>query len=161
MKQVEAPVREIEISRLELEAFDAREQQAVLRVECSKGTYIRQLVEDIAVALGTAAYASSLRRTRTGDFDVEQAVQPGKTGLPATGITAVGSQPVFYFRFGCAIFPSRERSGRKRSEGGSRRARHRRSRQHGPVRLAADGRLLAIYGTADKAGQLRPLVVLA
>lgn len=43
------------------------------KVQCSKGTYIRTLSEDIAEKLGTVGYMSYLRRTRVGDFKIEDA----------------------------------------------------------------------------------------
>ncbi len=42
------------------------------RVVCSKGTYIRVLCEDIAKKIGTCGYMESLRRTRVGDFKIEE-----------------------------------------------------------------------------------------
>ena len=44
------------------------------KVECSKGTYIRTLVEDIAAALDTVAYTHGLKRTAIGAFDIASAV---------------------------------------------------------------------------------------
>ena len=44
-----------------------------IRVECSKGTYIRSLAFEIGEALNSGAYLSSLRRTRSGEFCVENA----------------------------------------------------------------------------------------
>ena len=44
-----------------------------IRVECSKGTYIRSLAFEIGEALQSGAYLSSLRRTRSGGFLVENA----------------------------------------------------------------------------------------
>ena len=44
-----------------------------IRVECSKGTYIRSLAQEIGQALDSGAYLTSLRRTRSGEFDVENA----------------------------------------------------------------------------------------
>lgn len=44
-----------------------------IRVECSKGTYIRSLAQEIGEALDSGAYLASLRRTRSGDFTVENA----------------------------------------------------------------------------------------
>lgn len=44
-----------------------------IRVECSKGTYIRSLAQEIGEALDSGAYLTSLRRTRSGDFSVENA----------------------------------------------------------------------------------------
>ncbi|AIW89916.1 MULTISPECIES: tRNA pseudouridine(55) synthase TruB [unclassified Treponema] len=46
---------------------------AVLCVRCSKGTYIRSLVRDIAHRCGSAAYVYALRRTAVGPFTLEQA----------------------------------------------------------------------------------------
>ncbi len=44
-----------------------------IRVECSKGTYIRSLAQEIGEVLDSGAYLTSLRRTRSGDFTVENA----------------------------------------------------------------------------------------
>lgn len=44
-----------------------------IRVECSKGTYIRSLAQEIGEALDSGAYLTSLRRTRSGEFRVENA----------------------------------------------------------------------------------------
>ena len=46
------------------------------RVVCSTGTYIRSLAHDFGAALGTGGYMSSLRRTRIGNFEVTDAVDP-------------------------------------------------------------------------------------
>lgn len=47
---------------------------AMIRVDCSKGTYIRALARDLGEALGSGAFLSSLRRTRNGGFTIEDAV---------------------------------------------------------------------------------------
>ncbi|MBQ7622581.1 MAG: tRNA pseudouridine(55) synthase TruB [Bacteroidales bacterium] len=47
---------------------------AVLRIDCSKGTYIRSLARDIGEALGSGAFLYSLRRTRNGGIPIEDAV---------------------------------------------------------------------------------------
>jgi len=44
------------------------------KVTCSTGTYIRSLANDFGKALGCGAYLSSLRRTRIGEFNVNDAV---------------------------------------------------------------------------------------
>ncbi len=46
----------------------------MLRIVCSKGTYIRVLAEDIGEALGCGAHLAGLRRTASGRFRVEEAV---------------------------------------------------------------------------------------
>ena len=47
---------------------------AMVRVDCSKGTYIRALARDLGEALGSGAFLSSLRRTRNGGIAVEDAL---------------------------------------------------------------------------------------
>lgn len=46
---------------------------AMIRVDCSKGTYIRSLARDLGEALGSGAFLSSLRRTRNGGYDISEA----------------------------------------------------------------------------------------
>ena len=50
------------------------------RVVCSKGTYIRSLARDLGTALGSGGYLTSLRRTRIGDYRVEDAWELQKLG---------------------------------------------------------------------------------
>jgi tRNA pseudouridine55 synthase len=64
--------RLVEIAAIEVDAWSP--PQAVIRVACSKGTYIRVLAEDIAGALGTCGHLAALRRTRTGPFTIDGAV---------------------------------------------------------------------------------------
>lgn len=47
---------------------------AMIRVDCSKGTYIRALARDLGESLGTGAFLSSLRRTFNGGFSIEDAL---------------------------------------------------------------------------------------
>ena len=71
-KTVERQPRTIEILELELLEGDGRDY--LLRVKCSKGTYIRTLCHDIGQALGCGACMSSLRRTMAGCYDLSHAV---------------------------------------------------------------------------------------
>ena len=48
--------------------------EAHIRIACSKGTYIRAFARDLGEALGTGAHLSSLVRTQTGDFRIEDAL---------------------------------------------------------------------------------------
>jgi len=70
--EVERKPREITINRLELETFDPPKVSFYL--ECSKGTYVRQLAEDIGKELGCGACISGIRRTKVGDFLIKDAV---------------------------------------------------------------------------------------
>jgi tRNA pseudouridine55 synthase len=45
----------------------------VLRLRCSKGTYVRSLAFDLGRALGTGAHLTALRRTRSGPFHIDEA----------------------------------------------------------------------------------------
>lgn len=65
---IERPARAIKIHRLELDAI--RGDELDLTVECSKGTYIRSLVEDIGSELGCGAHVSMLRRFKAGHFSL-------------------------------------------------------------------------------------------
>jgi tRNA pseudouridine55 synthase len=49
--------------------------------DVSSGTYIRSLVEDIGKHLGTGAYMSGLRRTKVGEFSIENAIEPADISL--------------------------------------------------------------------------------
>ena len=55
-------------------SFDAEQMQLTLRVVCSRGTYIRALARDLGEALESGAYLTALRRTRVGDYRVEEAL---------------------------------------------------------------------------------------
>jgi len=65
--------RGIVIRRLELEQFEERKAQ--LFVECSKGTYIRVLAEDLGAALGCGAHLTGLERTAVGPFALGQSIK--------------------------------------------------------------------------------------
>jgi len=69
--EVERASRPVTIKRLELIGREG--DDFILRVVCSKGTYIRTLCSDIGERLGTGAALSSLRRTKAGAFSVEDA----------------------------------------------------------------------------------------
>ena len=69
---IDRPAREVTVHELTIES--ASPEVLVLRVRCSKGTYIRVLAEDIGDALGTGAYLSDLRRDAVGRFDLTQAI---------------------------------------------------------------------------------------
>lgn len=71
-KEVERAPREIEI--FELELLESRGCDHVIRVLCSKGTYIRTLCADLGQALGCGGVMAALRRTRAGDYGIDQAV---------------------------------------------------------------------------------------
>lgn len=73
-KKVEIEARPVTVNRLELVGYAYPDVR--LAADVSSGTYIRSLAEDIGKALGTGAYTSALRRTRVGEFDVRDSVEP-------------------------------------------------------------------------------------
>lgn len=63
--------KNVRIDEIELTSYDDKTKQLGLRVVCGKGTYIRSLARDLGRALGSGAFLTELRRTRVGDFTVD------------------------------------------------------------------------------------------
>ncbi len=61
-------VHEFEITRIELPEVD-------FRIKCSKGTYIRSIAFDFGKALNSGAYLAALRRTKIGEYNVDNAIE--------------------------------------------------------------------------------------
>lgn len=72
--EVEREARPVTIYRLELAEFDEAEKSGVLTVSCSKGTYIRTLINDIGEALGCGGIMTSLIRTTACGFSLDDCV---------------------------------------------------------------------------------------
>ena len=73
-KDFEIKAKTVHIEEIELLHFDEEMMQMSLRVVCGKGTYIRSLARDIGEALDSAAYLTSLCRTRVGDISLQQCI---------------------------------------------------------------------------------------
>lgn len=71
-KEVDIPPRMVTIYSLKLVSYEHPLFKCVCEV--SSGTYIRSLVEDIGAALGAGAYCAELRRTRVGDYTLDDAL---------------------------------------------------------------------------------------
>lgn len=71
--EVELKSRSVTIHELGMDAFDAQEG-ATLKAKVSKGTYIRSLARDIALALGSRGTVTMLRRIQAGPFEASQAI---------------------------------------------------------------------------------------
>ena len=67
---IERKARDITIQHIHIQQFAP--PQATIAVQCSKGTYIRTLAEDIAKQLNTYAHLTALRRTATAGFNIAQ-----------------------------------------------------------------------------------------
>jgi len=71
-KEIERAPRPVTIHAFDLESFTPGEfPRAVVRVECSSGTYIRTLAADLGTALGGYAHLATLRRLRVGAFTLD------------------------------------------------------------------------------------------
>lgn len=73
-KEVEIKKRTIHISQFEITQIAMPVVQ--FRVVCSKGTYIRSLADDFGKALHSGAHLSALKRTKIGDYNVNNSVTP-------------------------------------------------------------------------------------
>ena len=71
--EIERKKRKVNIYDIDLLDFDF--PRAKIRVTCSKGTYIRTLVDDIGEKLGAFAYVDNLVRARVGEFDIKDAIK--------------------------------------------------------------------------------------
>jgi tRNA pseudouridine55 synthase len=119
---VEREARSVTINRLEL--LECEGTRARLSVGCSKGTYIRTLVEDIGEALGCGAYVAELRRTHAGPFELAQTVtleeleqahaeggnealdrflMPSDSGLQDWPLIGLSEHSAFYWLHGQAV----------------------------------------------------------
>jgi len=71
---IKKEAKPIEIFSLQVDGYDPASEQLTITVTCSKGTYIRVLAADIGEKLGCGAYLTALRRTRSGGFSVDEAI---------------------------------------------------------------------------------------
>lgn len=70
---VERQPRKVTIYDIKISEIDMQKGSAIIDVDCSKGTYIRTLCDDIGMKLGCGAYMNSLVRTKSAGFDLENA----------------------------------------------------------------------------------------
>ena len=146
--------RLVDVHRFELVAQPDRDAASFV-VECGKGTYVRALARDLAAALGTVAYVTELRRTRSGPFHEDQAISLDK--LAALGHSARPETYLLPVEAALAGIPALALT-----DSQAERLRHGvavpvSSRHDGTVCVTAAGRLVAL---AEVAGcELRPVRV--
>lgn len=136
-EEVEREAREVEVTRAELVSVEGDE--ATFAIDCSSGTYIRVLVEELG-----DAYCSALRRTAIGPFRIEEAgeeVRPIGDLVGFLPIVDLSAEQARLVRNGIRIPAPSETPG------------------EGPVRLLHDGTLVAVAHVED--GRLRTEMVLA
>ncbi|MGN1124880.1 MAG: tRNA pseudouridine(55) synthase TruB [Candidatus Gastranaerophilaceae bacterium] len=71
-KTIQIEPRKVVISKIELRNFDAEKQLAQIYIECSKGTYIRSIANDLGQNLECGAYLTKLIREKAGKFLVNE-----------------------------------------------------------------------------------------
>lgn len=71
-KVIERKPRKIHVYKIEVLEFDEELQSGVLKISCSKGTYIRTIIHDLGEALGTGGVLSSLVRTSSSGYDISE-----------------------------------------------------------------------------------------
>lgn len=69
--EVERQPREIEVESLVLESYDESTREGVMSIVCGKGTYIRTIISDIGEKLGCGGIMTSLVRTSSGGFTLD------------------------------------------------------------------------------------------
>lgn len=74
VSEVEVPERTINVSKIEPVNFDENTQTGKILIACSKGTYIRSIINDIGQKLGVGAVMTSLVRSKSGGMSVENSV---------------------------------------------------------------------------------------
>ncbi len=156
---VETPIKEIEITAIEILSFDEPEQAMRCRIACSKGTYVRQLAIDIGEAVGAGAHLHSLSRTAVGELRLEDA-QPldvfestiADQGGPEGGIAgllAPGRALDFLPTLDISAAQVAAIRNGARVPGAA----------PGPVCLSHRGELVAVYEPVDDGRSLKPVVV--
>jgi tRNA pseudouridine55 synthase len=152
-EEVEMAPRKVHIYELALLRWES--PNAVVRVRCSRGTYIRSIAHDIGEAMGTHAHLVTLRRIRLGPFAVEHATPLEelkrrflentweKIAMPASAIldgwstVQLTAEEAEKLRNGIAISASEGATGRARA-------------------LAPEGELLAVLEADPQAGTWQP-----
>jgi tRNA pseudouridine55 synthase len=144
-ERIETPERVVRVDRFELAAFDAAAQVATLEIECSSGTYVRQLVTDLGELSGAGAHCETLERTEIGPFRLSDAddrrLVPLEEALSFLPERTLAPGEAGLVRHGRSVEASEQ------------------DVAEGVVRLTDDGELIAIAERRD--GVLKPVTVLS
>lgn len=72
---IEIPIRKVFVENIELLEFDYKNQIAKILMDVKKGFYVRSFANDLAKKLNTCGYLYDLRRTKSGNFSIEDAIE--------------------------------------------------------------------------------------
>lgn len=150
---VERPTRRVEIYGLELENFTP--DRWTLRIHCGSGTYIRSLARDLGARLDCGAILESLRRTRAGQFSLDDAVTLDQ--LESTWKDHL--MPIEELLPELPVIELDENSSRRVFHGNPVPLGRTQVEAGGQVRLFHQGQLLAI--ARERSGFLQPAIVFA
>jgi tRNA pseudouridine55 synthase len=157
-QRVHLEAREITVYSLQILSLDL--PQIAMRIRCSSGTYVRCLASDLGKALGTGGHLRSLRRVRSGPFDVGEALSseeiggrvhgpslserviPMREAIPHMGEILVGAKTAERVRQGCQPVWEELMSGRDEKTGVSA------DLYDGWIKLVSGGGLVAILQVA-------------
>jgi tRNA pseudouridine55 synthase len=157
-EQMDTPEREVVVYDNAMLEFDESTQQARLLLRTGKGAYVRQIAADLGERLGSAAYASELRRTGSGPFRVEDALSPERLTPELLGAeVGAAGDAVLPLSRALAYLPAHPVDGRREVQAANGHALT--GLPEGRVRVCAAGGLLGVWEGA--AGVSRPLVVFA
>jgi tRNA pseudouridine55 synthase len=150
-RSVERAARRVQIHQLELLRFEG--DRLDLRVRCSKGTYVRTLVEDLGRVLGCGAHLAALRRIAAGAFRIADAVTLERLQLATPAERDGMLLPVERLLTGLPRVDLADPLAARFSQGQVVRLEHAQAGCCGVY--GAQGHLLGI-GDAGPAGELRP-----
>ncbi len=74
-EEIKIPTRKVTIEKIELIDFNEETQECTLEIECSKGTYIRSIANDLGEKCGVGGYLTKLVRTKAGDFRIDTSIK--------------------------------------------------------------------------------------
>jgi len=151
---IRVPLKKRKVTIFEIEWIDFQAPYATLEIHCSAGTYIRTLAADLAEAMGSAAYLKALRRLSVGRYQCANALDSGElrdgAGCRETlferfidPVEALAWMPTLRISSGLAAGIRRGYQPKIDEIGAA--AVDSASRLHkGPVKIVADGRLVAV-----------------
>ena len=106
--EVEREPRAVTVYRLELLSFDEAAQCGTLDIKCSKGTYVRTLIDDIGAALGVGAVMTALRRTSACGYTlIGERLRPVESLFTSYKSLTVSEAQAKRFKNGAALDISR------------------------------------------------------
>jgi tRNA pseudouridine55 synthase len=146
------PPRTVRIDRLDVIEFDHARQRAAIEVECSKGTYVRQIAADLGEITAAGGYCLELRRLTIGGFSVEDAGSPEQVAAEPGGPWRLSARDAL------AHMPERSLDDAELEHVRHGRALPARD-ELGPVRLVHGGALVAVAVPGERG--LQPTMVLA